>query len=290
MSDFGDDSALRYRYDFDPLGDSVAARALRMVGGKVRVLELGCAAGSMTRVMQEHYGCRVTAFERDAQAATEARPWCERLLVGDLDRPGWSAPLEDACFDVVLAADVIEHLRDPLACLRELRARLGPGGRLVLSVPNVGYMGVIASLLADEFEYRDTGLLDHTHLRFFTWTSLERLLHAAGFAALRREAVETEACHGDFSRFWSRLPAVLQQQLASLPQARAYQYVVLAQPTDAPVALSVEIAKVPPHWPASTAAGADPVAAKPACRAVPATERSQPERTLWQRFVALLQR
>lgn len=290
MSDFGADSALRYRYDFDPLGDSVAARALRMVGEDAQVLELGCAAGSMTRVLHEHYRCRVTAFERDAQAAAEARPWCERLLVGDLDQPGWSAPLGDAGFDVVLAADVIEHLRDPLGCLRELRARLRPGGRLVLSVPNIGYMGVIASLLVDEFEYRDTGLLDHTHLRFFTWTSLERLLHAAGFAAVRREAVETEGCHGDFGRFWSRLPTALQQQLASLPQARAYQYVVLAQPDDAPVALSVEIAKVPPHWPALTAAGVDPAVTEPGCGAVPASKQSQSGGKLWLRFVAFLQR
>ena len=209
-------------------------------------------------------------------------------VVADLDAADWSAALGESCFDVVLAADVIEHLRDPLACLRELRARLRPGGRLVLSVPNVGYMGVIASLIAGEFEYRATGLLDHTHLRFFTWISLQRLLHAAGFAVLHSEAVETSNCHGDFTSCWARLPEALQQHLQALPHARVYQYVVMAEAAGMPVALIDEDAQTARASRESAIVHADPVQPPGAVRLL-LNRAKGAVRLLRQGFVAMKQ-
>src|SRR5690606_6236743 len=111
-------SSSRYDYSFNPDDDSTAARVCRLVGHGRQVLELGCAAGAMSAVMSRHYGCQVTGVEYDPAAAADARAHCRQVHVLSLDEPGWVSELSGAAFDTVVAADVLEHLRNPQACLR----------------------------------------------------------------------------------------------------------------------------------------------------------------------------
>lgn len=230
-------AASRYDYQFDPAGDSTAARVCRLVGADRKVLEVGCAAGAMSAVLSRHYGCRVTGVEYDSRAAEQARQYCEQVLEADLDAPDWAAPLRGKVFDTVLAADVLEHLRDPLACLRQLRTLLADDGRIVVSVPSIAHNGVLAALLSNEFEYRETGLLDRTHIHFFTGPTLQRMLNEAGFRVLLADAVEAGPEHPEFSDYWKCLPAPLAEWLGRNPAGRAYQVIVQAVPDNQPVPL-----------------------------------------------------
>src|SRR5262249_11276316 len=119
----------------------------------------------------------------DPERAAVAAAHCERLILADLDR---QLPTLGDRFDAIVYADVLEHLADPLRVLRELNASLAPGGQVVISIPNVAHLWVRLSLLAGRFEYRDRGILDRDHLRFFTQRSLQSLLTAAGLAIVRQ--------------------------------------------------------------------------------------------------------
>lgn len=223
------DTASRYDYDFDPHGDSTAARVCRLVGRDRHVLELGCAAGAMTAVLRSHYECRVTGLEYDAKALEHARPFCDAAIQADLDDDAWPSRLPQQSFDTVLAADVLEHLRDPLQCLRQIHGLLGSDGELVVSVPNIAHSGVIAALLSNDFPYRDIGLLDRTHVYFFTSLTLGQMLHDAGFQVTHTETVNAGAEHPEFRAYWQNLPADAQAWLAQHPAGQPYQIIMRAR-------------------------------------------------------------
>ncbi len=147
------------------------------VPGGSTVLEVGCASGYIASALAAK-GCTVTGIEQDPAAAAEARTWCLRVVEGDADDPELALP--DGPFDVVLCGDVLEHLRDPSAFLRRLAAAY-PGAKLVASIPNIANWRTRASLFIGRWNYADEGLLDRTHLRFYTRRTSEALLKEGGW-------------------------------------------------------------------------------------------------------------
>jgi len=125
---------------------------------------------------------------------------------------------------------VLEHLRDPLKVLVELKKFLKPDGSFVISFPNVAHGSVRLSLLSGRFDYQDIGLLDSTHLRFFTRESFEELLDDAelGLAVLHRHELNLDASEVPFDI--DAVPPEVRERLEGDPDARTYQYVVKALP------------------------------------------------------------
>ena len=160
---------------------------LRLVGRDQEVLEIGCATGYMTRVLATRQGCRVTGFEINAEAARLAQPFLQRLITGDLERAADLAEIAGE-FDVVLIGDVLEHLAAPGPALRAFRAHLRPGGRLIVSLPNVAHWSIRRALLAGRWELTDVGLMDRTHLRWYTRRTAAALLEATGYRITLRRA------------------------------------------------------------------------------------------------------
>ena len=222
----------RYSYAIDPHGNATANKVLRLVGSEKRVLELGCGPGSMTRFMRQRLDCRITAVEFDAEQAEQARPYCERLLVADLENLDFAAEFADQRFDVVVAADVLEHLRDPWRVLRTVRELLHSGGFLVVSIPNIAHNVIIAQLLAGRFPYVDKGLLDHTHLRFFTRNDVEDLLLSTGFLPETWERNLTPEESTEFAHVWLQTPAAVRDALAHSADGQTYQFIVKAYPSE----------------------------------------------------------
>ena len=218
----------RYSYAIDLQEDSTANKVLRLIGNNKHVLELGCAVGSMTQAMKENNGCSVVAVEIDPLMAEMAEPFCERLIIADLETLDFTATFKDERFDVVVAADVLEHLKDPWQCLEKVRALLKSEGYLVISVPNVAHNVLIAQLMAGRFPYREKGLLDRTHLRFFTRLDLEDMLLATGYlpAIWERNRVAEEQT--EFGRDWVELPQSLRDCLAGSVEGQTYQFIVKA--------------------------------------------------------------
>jgi O-antigen biosynthesis protein len=221
-----------YIYQFDPTGDSTAARVVRNVGNGKYVLELGCAYGVMTKVIVEHNNCRVFAVEFDEKSAQYAKPYCEDLAIIDIEAADWGLLFGEKRFDVIVAADVLEHLRDPVKQLVSLREYLVPDGYIVLSLPNVAHNGIIAELLNEDFRYRETGLLDATHIRFWGAKGIERLLEMSGFAISNIDMTRIEPEQTEFADEWSSLPPWLKMSLSSRQGGNVYQYIVKAFPIE----------------------------------------------------------
>ncbi len=155
---------------------SILLAALPERGDRRRVLDLGCADGYLGGALAAR-GYEVTGVERPG-GSSAAFPATVRLVEADLD--GGLPPL-DGVFDYILCADILEHLKDPLAMLRQVRAQLAPGGRLVASLPNSGNLYFRLTILAGRFPRHDRGLFDRTHLHFHVWDGWRDLLESAGF-------------------------------------------------------------------------------------------------------------
>lgn len=204
------------------------AFTLEFVGSNKRVLELGPAAGHFTRALVAN-GCRVVGMEMDPSATAILEQVAERVVVGDLSNDAvMASAIDDQLFDVVVGGDVLEHLPDPLRVLRACRDALKPGGYVVLSLPNVAHADVKLQLLAGRFSYRDTGLLDRTHLRFFTRASIEEMLRDAGFLLvdLRRVIVPVFATEQAVTR--DSVSAEVLAEAVADPESETYQFVVRA--------------------------------------------------------------
>ncbi|MGN6258491.1 MAG: methyltransferase domain-containing protein [Solirubrobacterales bacterium] len=220
------------RYDFEKIdlgSGSVHADVVKLVGEGKRVLELGPATGYMSRAFTDR-GCTVVGIEFDPEMAHRAEDHAERVIVGDLDTLDFDAELGEERFDAIVAADVLEHLKDPLAVLVKLRRFLQPDGCFVISIPNVAHGSVRLALLSGHFDYRDAGLLDSTHLHFFTRDSFEQLLDEAelGLAELHRHELNLDASEVPFDA--EAVPPALREELERDPDARTYQFVVKAFP------------------------------------------------------------
>jgi len=223
------------RYDtvvHDGLENNSHVYMLELVGSVKRVLDVGCASGYFARALAEH-GCTVSGVEYDVDAAEQARPALAELVVGDLEQLDLVAQLGEGRFNVVVFGDVLEHLRDPLPVLRQARTLLAPGGYVVMSIPNVAHGAVRLQLLQGRFDYRPTGLLDSTHIRFFTRDNLEVLLHDAGFAATDFLRTTAGLFETELGLTPDQVPADLVEQVLQDPDATTYQFVVRAVPDDA---------------------------------------------------------
>jgi SAM-dependent methyltransferase len=160
---------------------------LRMWGERrgLDVLDVGCGFATTSQHL-EKLGNRVTGIEESAEAVTKARTRIGRVVQCDLQQfDDVAQELGEARFDAIVFADVLEHLAWPLGVLRKYLGLLKRDGIVIVSLPNVGLWSVRLGMLAGRFEYEDTGVLDRTHLRFFTRTSARRLLETAGLVPLR---------------------------------------------------------------------------------------------------------
>ena len=224
------DKRFKYAYHIDLDSDTTPAKVVRLVGRGKKVLELGCGPGHMSRVLKEHLGCEVTGVEVDIEAAREAEKHCREVICCDLDRAKLSGYLGDRTFDVIVMADVLEHLIEPERVLRQAKGLLREGGYLVISIPNVAYMGIVASLMSDDFPYSDLGLLDRTHMRFFTGPSFRRLLGSKGFIIKEWQTYEVPVEYTEFKQAFERLPKEIRQFISMCPDSSVYQFILSAAP------------------------------------------------------------
>lgn len=205
--------------------DSLAGLSAWIPWG-AKVLELGPARGYFTRHMATERNCTIDAVELDEKMAEQARPFCRKLIVGDLSSLQLADHFPDCRYQIIVLADVIEHLVDPKRLFDQIKPLLAPGGQVLLSVPNVAYAGLIMGLLQGQFEYRDEGLLDRTHLRFFTQDSLNSFLLDAGMFPLEWNPVFRPLNESEFKVRLELLPVALRDALLASPQALCYQWLV----------------------------------------------------------------
>lgn len=202
-----------------------------LVGRDKRVLDVGCSTGYVARGLIAR-GCTVSGLELKADWAEEARDVLEQLVIGDLDTLDLVEAFGEENFDVVVFGDVLEHVKDPGAVLLQTRRLLRPKGSVVISMPNVAHGDLRLSLLAGYWDYRDVGLLDKTHLRFFTKKGVERLMRRAGYFIVDLRRVRVPMFSTELSMTREHFAPAVVRQLEADPEIDVYQYVFRALKDD----------------------------------------------------------
>lgn len=223
-------AASRYDSSIDlSIANTSHTQLILLTGNDKKVLEVGSATGYVTRALTAR-GCRVTCIEIDEAAAEIGAQYCERMIVGDIERIDFSKTFGEERFDVVMFGDVLEHLIDPRGVLDKVRGVLAVQGYVVASVPNVAHAAVRLALLGGEFNYTEAGLLDRTHLKFFTGKTLEAMFSDAGYDIRAWERVTMGTFDTELGLREEEYPPYLAEYLRSDPDALTYQYVVKALP------------------------------------------------------------
>lgn len=162
--------------------DDAHSLLMRLVPPDSRVLELGCATGYLSGYMEQALGCHVTGIEFDAASAEIARTRASEVYTADLDAADALSPAKaGAPYDVLFAAAVLEHLKDAPGLLRAVRPLLKDDACVIVSLPNIAHWGVRWALLRGRFDYTGYGIMDRTHLHFYTVGTGRALLEDNGY-------------------------------------------------------------------------------------------------------------
>ncbi len=165
---------------------AIAARAQALLPEGGRVLDVGCASGGLLALLRSRAG-HLAGLEPSASAATAAAQIADHVVQGALEDP--DLPFEESSFDLVVLADVLEHLADPAAGLVRATRWCRPSGAVLVSVPNVAHWQARLQLLRGRWPQTDSGTFDASHLRWFTRDAVGALLREAGLRDVELHAI-----------------------------------------------------------------------------------------------------
>jgi SAM-dependent methyltransferase len=154
-----------------------------------RVVEVGCSSGALGKAYRAiNPGCHYTGLEIDPEFAEVARASCSEVICGNIEQfsdEQFGSLFPSDCF---IFGDVLEHLYDPWSLLARIKPRLTPGGCIIACVPNAQHWSIQINLNGGYFRYEDAGLMDRTHIRWFTRNSLIELFQTAGYRIVEGQA------------------------------------------------------------------------------------------------------
>lgn len=206
------------------------------------VLDLGCGSGALGQFLKETRQCTADGVTLSQAEARIASPHYRQVEVADLETADLPALFPARRYDFIVCADVLEHLKHPEQVLKACRTLLEPDGKVLISVPNAGYSGLVAELLEGEFRYREEGLLDRTHLRFFTRRSLIRFMSEQRWQINSLDTINRELPESEFRVAFDSLPAGVARYLLGANDALTYQFICVASPAEQAVNNAYEAA------------------------------------------------
>lgn len=143
------------------------------------ILDIGCAYGFLGKNIKNRTEKELVGIELDRDAAKQAEKYFDKVVVGDIET--LELDLKEHYFDCIIFADILEHLKDPWTLLKKIKKYLKPEGVLVASIPNVKHYTVLRELLLGLWNYKPAGILDDSHLRFFTLQTIQKMFQDAGY-------------------------------------------------------------------------------------------------------------
>ena len=189
------------------------------------ILEFGPANGRMTKYMKEQLNCKVYAVEIDETSAKDAKQYTEQIIVDSIENYKWQDEFRDIKFDYIIFADVLEHLYYPEKVLNSVREFLKEDGSVLVSIPNIAHNAIILGLLKNEFNYSPTGLLDDTHIRFFTKKTFDSLIQKCGYSTAYESAIFIEPSNTEFHNEYEETTLEVSSLLKSLSCGEIYQLI-----------------------------------------------------------------
>ena len=198
------------------------------------VLDVGCSNGNFGKALIENKGCIVDGIEIDKEDARIASTKLRSVYVGFIE-DAIKGSFKDKKYDFITFLDVIEHLYDPVQTLKSIRKNLDNKGAILFSIPNMAHVSVRLMIMSGRFEYGNTGLLDNTHLHFYTKQEIERVFNDAGFNITNwdfTEAIYTEdLLRKELKKLGIKNSTPDLIKLLNSSDSRIFQYIGKAKPT-----------------------------------------------------------
>lgn len=221
---------MKYDYTVDLESDSSLAQIIAHIKPNSKVIEFGPAKGYLTKILSDKMSCSVFCVEIDEEAANIAKQFSQEMIIGDIDSLRWKDSFESkAPFDFVIFADVLEHLRSPERVLEAAVELLAEEGSVICSIPNIAHSSVIIELLNGRFDYRETGLLDQTHIHFFTRKSIEELMDKCNLSVVDWSTTSILPTQTEIGADYSQVPEYVAQYLEQRKDAHVYQHIVVSR-------------------------------------------------------------
>lgn len=222
------------KYDFDreikneeiEQGMTTYAKIISWISPNSKVLEFGPYKGRMTRYITGELGCEVYVVEKNETAFEGVKKYAADGICGDIEDYEWLEQWKHQKFDYVIFADVLEHLSDPVTVIKKVKEVITDEGAILMSVPNIAHADVISNLLQDRFHYTSVGLLDSTHIHFFSRESIRDMVNEAGLFLACEDATTMSPYHTEQGGFIENKDfGLLEQIIKYHPTAEVYQYV-----------------------------------------------------------------
>ncbi len=193
-----------------------------------RVLDVGCSKGNFGGLLKRTRNVEVWGVEPVAAAAAEAAAKLDRVIEGVFNE---ETDLPMAGFDTVIFNDVLEHLFDPVAALRQAHKLLKPGGVVVASIPNIRHFQTLWKVVVQgDWRYTSDGILDRTHLRFFTRNSIIELFCEAGYSIQQLSGINPYiSMHPGHTRVWKIYRLFGWLPVMRIHEMRYLQFAVVAK-------------------------------------------------------------
>lgn len=192
----------KYDFGIDLTNENTTyTKLIHWTGNGKKVLEVGCHTGSMSKYLKEN-GCKITGVEIDAEAALQAKNICHSLIVGSIEDEKIFEQLIGP-YDVIIFADVLEHLMSPEKILEKIKGLLTSNGYVLISLPNIAHWSVRRNLFLGKFQYQEVGLMDKTHLHFYTLHSFKQIIEQQGYLIESWEPVSNYNLF-DFTFLWAK--------------------------------------------------------------------------------------
>ncbi|RHO55557.1 glycosyltransferase [Eubacterium sp. AM05-23] len=214
------------KYDFDLALDqnTSTGKIIAHIKDGSRVLEFGPGNGRVTRYLTKVKRCSVSIVEFDKELYNEVMKFADDGFLGNIEDFEWCEYFSDQVFDVIIFADVLEHLQDPLKVLEYSKKCLKSDGVFLVSFPNIGHNSVLIDLFNNNFSYNEYGLLDKTHNTFYTQDGFEKLFEKTGLYINEEDYTYAQVGQTEFDNSYADLPIEMQYDFKIRPFGEVYQY------------------------------------------------------------------
>ena len=216
----------KYNFDLDIESRNSLSLIIERMKPNSMVLEFGPANGRMTKYLKEQMGCKVYTVELDPEAAQDASKFSEEIVVGNIEEYAWLQQYSNFSFDYIVFADVLEHLYNPEEVLKKAKTLLKEDGSVLISLPNIAHNSIIIELLDNRFTYHDTGLLDNTHIRFFTKKSIDDFIKQCGLQIAYETASFAKPEETEFGNSYDDVDDSVAATLFSHEYGEVYQFII----------------------------------------------------------------
>jgi O-antigen biosynthesis protein len=196
---------------------------LYFITPNANVLEFGSATGYNTRYMAEKLNCTVTCIERSTEMAEMGMKYAEKMIVADVETYAWEKELTEK-YDLIVFADILEHLSNPANIIKRVLPFLKEDGYIITSIPNIAHNSILMELRNGTFKYNETGLLDNTHIHFFTRKDIDDMFEENNLYCVAEENKKIRPCDTEFHTYYIQNP-LFALSLINNKDGHVYRYV-----------------------------------------------------------------